>query len=272
MVQGEATDLLAGVDGLIAGLAVTRRPVIRWSTLAHPTLFLGSSQRPSEIDLHAAAAAGVSVHKRRSGGTAVFADTQHLWLDVGLPDGHPLLLADITESYRWFGEVWAEALRAIGVDADAISSPDARALNAELDPEVKRTCFGGVSPYEVMAGKRKIVGIAQVRRRPGGLLQAGLYARWQPERVAELLTGCEDDPQERVRLLRERAVGLDELVEPSVPFGEIIRAWERALVARHDVELVDDDWTDEERAAAAEARERYAPLGLPVAGQTLGAA
>jgi lipoate-protein ligase A len=258
--SGGGTELLAGVEGMLAGLAETHRPAMRWSTLAGPTLFLGSSQRPGEVDLAAAAAAGVAVHKRRSGGTAVFADRQHLWLDVALPAGHRLLLPDITASYRWFGQVWAAALARVGIRARVVEPAEARELNAGLDPEVRRACFGGVSPYEVLAGNSKIVGLAQIRRRQGGLLQAGIYRHWEPERVAELLGGSTAEQQARTRLLRERAIGIEELAGTSVTLDDVCHAWEGALADDLGVELVEDGWTQAELAAAAAARERYAAL------------
>ncbi len=258
---GEPEELLAGADAMIAGLEYSHRPAIRWPRLAHAALFLGSSQRPAEVDLTAAGDAAISVHKRGSGGTAVYADAGHLWLDVALPAGHHLLLPDMTESYRWFGEVWARALAEAGIGARVVAPPEARALNARLDREVRRACFGGVSPYEVLVGDRKIVGLAQVRRRQGGLLQAGVYTTWEPECVSNVIAGTPQERQERTRLLRERAVGLLELAGPSIGLDDLIGAWERALVECFRVELVEDDWTAEERAAAEDAWERYRPLG-----------
>src|SRR3954453_12694093 len=114
------TELLAGAEALLAGLDTTGQPVIRWSLARHPALILGSSQRLSEVNFPACEAAGVSVYRRRSGGTAVFADAGLLWLDVALPADHRLRLASVTEAYRWFGEVWAVALRGLGIEAWAI--------------------------------------------------------------------------------------------------------------------------------------------------------
>ena len=96
--KGSAGQLLAGAEGLLAGLAATGQPAIRWSVVDRPALILGSSQRLSEVDFAACEAAGVTVHKRRSGGTAVFSGPELLWLDVVLPRGHRLLPTDITEA------------------------------------------------------------------------------------------------------------------------------------------------------------------------------
>ena len=263
-----AAQLLAGVDALLAGLPTSDRPAIRWSTLNHPALLLGSSQRPSEADFEACRAAGVTVHKRRSGGGAVFADEGLLWLDVALPAGHPLLLNDITASYRWFGEVWARALRTLGISAAVVSPPDARPLNAALDPRVQCACYGGVSSYEVLVGDSKIVGLSQVRRRPGGVLQSGLYRHWQPARIADLLSGATEERRERAHLLASRAAGLNDRLGPAVTFEHVIQGWEMAAGEMLRVDLVPDVWSDEERTAANEARERYAPVEAPLVAQS----
>ena len=258
--NGSAVDLLVGVEGMIAGLAATGRPAIRWSRTNHPALLLGSSQRPDEADLAACAAQGVTVHKRRSGGTAVFADPSLLWLDVALPAGHALLPTNVTEAYRWLGDVWAAALRELGVGARVISVDEARAMNAALDPEVRRVCFGGVSPYEVFVGERKIVGLAQIRRRPGAVLQAGLYTDWEPERVSALLSGTEAARERRTALLARRALGLRDVGVEAPRFEDVIHLWGAALQRTLGAALGDDTWVADEQAAMSAAHERYAPI------------
>ena len=263
--RGSTTDLLTGAEALLAGLERCGKPALRWSIAERPALILGSSQRLAEADVEACDTAGVTVHKRRSGGAAVFADASLLWLDVALPSGHPLLPASVTEAYRWFGEVWVSALAALGVDARAIPPVEARPLNAALDPLVQRLCFGGVSPYEVMVVERKLVGLAQVRRRPGVLLQAGIYSQWEPERFVHLLNAPLEEKAKLLHLARERTCGLHELVDSSITFRDVVRAWEHALAPIEGVELYDAEWTVEELAAAEPARERYAPLASAAA-------
>ena len=260
---GCASELLARAEALLAGLAATGRPAIHWSVIERPALLLGSTQRLAEADIVACEAAGVTLHRRRSGGTTVFADRSLLWLDVALPGRHRLLPNDITEAYRWFGEIWAAALADIGIHVLAIPQAEARALNSTLDPAVQRACFGGISPYEVLVDDRKIVGLAQVRRRPGGLLQAGLYTHWEPQRLTELLSGSAEERAHLLELLKSRVYSLHDLVGSSIRRDDVVSAWERALTVIQGVELVDDTWTAEELAAATAVKPRYAPLTTP---------
>ena len=258
-----AASLLAGAEALLDGLAGTPGPVLRWSVAQYPALLLGSSQRPTEVDFAACEAAGSTVHRRRSGGTAVLVDDGMLWLDVALPSGHRLLPTDITEAYRWFGEVWATALGSLGVDCRPMPQVEARTLNAALDPAVQHACYGGVSPYEVFVGERKLVGLAQVRRRQGGLLQAGMYARWEGQRLADLLRGSLEEKTELGRLLKTRAVGLHDLIALPIPFDDVIVAWEGALADRFGVELTPAAPLPAELTATQAAEPRYAPLTAP---------
>ncbi len=210
---------------------------MRWYHIAPPALLLGSAQRLAEVDMAAGAARGIAIHRRRSGGGAVLSDAALLLLDLALPREHPLYTDDVTESYRWIGEVWAAALRGLGLDARPISVADARADTAALDPLLRRVCFGGLSPYEVLVDDRKVVGLAQIRRRAGALYQAGVYLRWSPERSAELIAATAQERAALAQQLAARVAGLGELLPQQPPdAAAVIGAFEAALTRldRHD--------------------------------------
>src|SRR5262245_35470862 len=111
-----AAEQLAGSLALLASLEQTAAPAMRWYELDPPALVLGASQRPDEAGPAACAAAGIPVHRRRSGGGLVLSDSL-LLLDLALPPEDPLYTGDVTESYRWLGAVWAAALGALGFAA-----------------------------------------------------------------------------------------------------------------------------------------------------------
>jgi lipoate---protein ligase len=259
--DGPADAELAAGPALLAGLEQTSTPALRWYRILPPALLLGSAQRLDEIDFAACAAQGVYVHRRRSGGGAVLSDDSLLLLDLALPRAHPLYRDDVTESYRWIGEVWAAALRDLGLDAGPITVAAARADTAALDPLIRRVCFGGRSPYETLAGERKIVGLAQVRRRMGALYQAGVYLRWSPERSAALITATTPERATLTRQLAARVAGLSELrpqQPPDVP--EVIGAFEAAFARLAGLAPADDGWNHAERAAQAAEMPRYAVI------------
>lgn len=257
---GPAAPQLAAGAALLAGLAQTSRPALRWYGASAPALILGAGQKLAEIDLAACRAAGVAVYRRSSGGTAVWFAPELLMLDVALPAEHPLHLNDVTESYAWFGAVWVAALAALGLEATALGVAAARADTQALDPLLRRACFGGRSPYEVLAGGRKLVGFAQVRRRAGAVFQAGVYRRWAPQRLTSLLALDAPARAELTGRLAARVVGLDDLLPAPLAPESLMHAFATALADLYGARLEADDWLAAERADADAALARYAPL------------
>jgi lipoate-protein ligase A len=169
----------------------------------------------------------------------VLVGPQLLSLDVVLPANHPLILPDVVESYRWFGQAWVEALSFLGIRARAVSPQEAHGQRALLKqagthaPEaiLHRACYGSLSSYEVVVDNRKVVGLDMIRRRVGILLQAGVLLHWQTEILAQLLGHM---PWEEALLregLYQRAVGLDTLAGRVIGVQEVTAAFEQVILA-----------------------------------------
>src|SRR5205823_12056293 len=136
-------------------------------SLAEPEgLVLGFSQKHDVLNSIALTACQFPIYHRRAGGTAVLVGYHLLSLDVVLPANHPLILPDIVESYRWFGEAWVAALAQLNVETRIVTPVEAHILRARLkQPETRvyellmnRACYGTLSSYEVVVGQRKVVG------------------------------------------------------------------------------------------------------------------
>lgn len=222
---------------------VSTLPTLWWHSTEHPTLIVGAGQ--TDLDLTRCEAAGVLTVRRQAGGTAVYAAAGVLGLDVMLPAGHPLATPDVLETYRRLGEVWNAALHLVGIAGRVVSVAEARTATNSLpaDAQIRVACFGTLSPYEVAVGQRKLVGLAQVRRRNGVLVQSALHRHFDVERLAALL-GIER-PRD-VLALRNAAVGLDELGDLSIE--QVMDAFERTLQERFNVQLVAGSWSGNERA------------------------
>ena len=224
-------------EQLLQEAAPENPPVLYWSQAESRGLVLGFSQKETILCSQVLAEAALPIYHRRAGGTAVLVGPELLGLDVVLPGGHPLILPDVVESYRWLGETWRRALRLLGIETRLISPDEAHeqrrlARQEEVrtrETVLRRACYASNSPYEVMAGGRKVVGLDMVRRRSGSLLQAGVLLRWESETLARLLGHTADERELLRRALPERAVGLDELAGRSVAAREVIRAFEAAL-------------------------------------------
>ncbi|MGI9539870.1 MAG: lipoate--protein ligase family protein [Miltoncostaeaceae bacterium] len=200
-----ATAAVARAVDLLASAADTGAPATAWTVADPPALVLGRSARDPRYDAEACRAEGVEVARRVSGGGPLLWDADLLGLDVALPPGHTLAGTDVVLAYRWLGEAIGRALATVGVEQiRLVEIHEARAAPRD---EVAEACFGGLSPYEILARERKVVGLSQVRRRTGTLLQAGIALRFDAARLARLMGRDADF----AALLRERAAGLDEL-------------------------------------------------------------
>lgn len=239
---------MACAVALIAGEAAL--PALRWYWAATPALILGVFQPPETANAVACAAHGIPVVRRRSGGTGVLAGPPLLSCDIALPVGHRLAPPDVTESYRWLGEAWLTTLSGLGVPglrlvpvaevrADpyrAPRQPPADGIWSDADL-VHRACFGSLSPYEVAVGPRKLVGLAQVRRRGGVLLQVGLPLVWQADLLADLLAPRPADRDRLAAGLRAHACGLSDLITPVPTPATLMAAFEATLAATWGVTL-----------------------------------
>jgi lipoate-protein ligase A len=174
-------------------------PRVRLWTYGAPGVVLGCSQTALRERLSCGHALAGEVVQRGSGGGAVLTGPWMVSASVVLPPDHPLLGRSTLSSYRWLGALHAGLLRDAGVRAYAIPPEEVRLQPA--DTRLKWACYGGLSPWEVVVGKRKIVGLAQLRRRTGVLMTSGTLiappdwsllcdALGQSAGDAALLDGC----------------------------------------------------------------------------------
>jgi lipoate---protein ligase len=137
-----------------------------------------------------------------------------VWIDLWLPRGDPLWHDDVVRAPEWIGEWWAGVLRGAGAVDLAVHRGDSVA-----GPWSSLICFAGVGPGEVLAGGRKVVGVAQWRSREGALFHSCAYRCWNPLPLVDLLHVPNDDVATgRVAMadvLSPVAVGLEALVGPS---------------------------------------------------------
>lgn len=235
-------------ERLLATIAPDDPATLYWSMANRESLVLGFSQKPEVLNAEAVLASGIPIYHRRAGGTAVLVGPHMLSLDAVLPANHPLVLADVVESYRWFGEAWVETLQQLGIQSRSVSPTEAHTQRALLklpatrDYEMllHRACYGSYSSYEVVAGQRKVVGLDMIRRRAGSLLQAGVLLHWETGTLAKLL-GHTPEEQALLRTgLQERAVGIDTLAGRVITTEELITTFEKVMHNHYDLDFVQD--------------------------------
>ncbi len=169
-----------------AGAFHSTDPAFRRSATFHtverPTLVLGSAQPDSDVDRLVARPLGLEVVRRRSGGGAVLLmPGEFVWLDLVIPAGDPLWLADVAQAMIWVGELWQRALAELNVAGEVYRGA---LITTQWSRQV---CFAGVGTGEVMAGNSKLVGISQRRTRSYARFQSMCHLRWRPELVAALV-------------------------------------------------------------------------------------
>jgi lipoate-protein ligase A len=214
--------------------------VLYWSIAQSEGVVLGFSQKQDVLNQAVMEKTHIPIYHRRAGGTAVLVGSCLLSLDVVLPKDHPLILPDIVKSYQWLGEAWVETLRQFGVAARTVSPEEAHAqrdlLNrnatAQTEALFRRACYGALSPFEVVSGQRKVVGLDMIRRQKGSLLQAGVLLQWKTEQLAALLAHTPEEQSLLRSGLKDRAVGLDELTGRSIAPEVIIAAFEDVLLEK----------------------------------------
>lgn len=194
--------------------------LVRLLDLTRPAVILGSSQPEATVDARRAAAAGVDVARRPSGGGAVLVvPGEAIWADVFLPAGDPLWRDDVGVAFHWLGRAWAEALTEVGVTARAYEGPMRHSAWSKL------ICFAGVGPGEVLdaGSERKIVGLSQRRTRTHARFQCCALLRWDPAALIALLAA--PHPEEApVADLAEVASGIgpDKGAALVKAFGEVL--------------------------------------------------
>src|SRR5215470_4265958 len=143
-------------------------PDVRLLRYPTPAVVLGPSQRRDPAMEARARAAGAELVERAAGGGAVLAGPWLLGVTIALPPGHRRASGSIPSSYGWLGAAFVSWLAEVGIAGRAATAPICAA------PSVGWSCFAGLSHGEVEVGGRKIVGLAQARRRNGIVFSAGV--------------------------------------------------------------------------------------------------
>ncbi len=174
-------------------------------------LVLGSAQRESDADLDNCREARVPVVRRRSGGGAVLvAPGAQLWVDVFVPRGDELFVQDVSASFLWLGEAWAEAIDGVAPptgpggasgEVDGIGRACVHRGAPVVSELSARLCFLGAVPGEVFVAGRKVVGCSQRRDRDGAWFHTMALLEQEPARLTALMSFPPAEREEATRLL-----------------------------------------------------------------------
>lgn len=209
-----AANLLTAGIAAFEALTDAPTPTLRWYRSSAPAIVLGRGQAAVELrDV------GNAVVSRFSGGGAVWLSPDVLSLDVLLPASHPWASERLTEAFDHVGAAWLAGLRALGIHELSLHEGPSTARRRGTDRErlLAAVCYATRGRGEVFWRDRKLVGLAQRRRRHAALVQCGLLRRWRPHHLLAALGADPDDPE-----IVHAAVGLAELGHDPPTDDEVI--------------------------------------------------
>ncbi len=162
----------------------------------------------------------VALVSRSSGGGAVMAGPWMLSLTLLLPAAHELARASLPAGYRSVGEACRRALGRFRMPTEIAHG--AATASSPQRPQSGRpdwACFATISHGELLtAGDRKIVGIAQVRRRDAVAICVGvLVDRPDWGALVRIWLGRED--AEMVQQLERRTANCTEIADRNRTFS-----------------------------------------------------
>ena len=149
---------------LLAAHRPGQDPVLRLYRWRPPALSIGYNQDEGAFDREAAAAAGLDIVRRPTGGRAILHADELTYAVIGTSPG-PVFGATLHETYLTINGFLADFLRGQGAEVE-ISEGESR---AEATGAV---CFKSAGRHEIAVAGRKLVGSAQ-RRSGGCFLQHG---------------------------------------------------------------------------------------------------
>jgi lipoate-protein ligase A len=192
--------------------------LVWWQAPERPTVVLGSTQPDAVVDRERAAAAGVDVVRRRSGGGAVWLGGGDVtWVDVVVPAGDPLWDDDVGGAAHWLGDVWSRALAPWltdpGAGGGSVSVHRAGLVRTEWSQLV---CFAGRGPGEVTVDGAKVVGVSQRRTRSGARFQCAVLHRWDPAPLLDVLALDDGDRRRAAADLAAAGRGLGPVAPATV--------------------------------------------------------
>jgi lipoate-protein ligase A len=235
-------------EALLRGrLSGAAPPTLRFFAWRPPTVSLGYGQAlDHRIDVGAAAALGIGLVRRPTGGSAILHEGPDLELtySVAARAGDFEGAEDLLETYRWIGAALVAGINRLG-------APAAMVPVQPSDPAAMPTfCFARTGSYELEVGGRKVVGSAQRRQGPGFLQHGTVMLGAAPGRLRRVFP-TERDPLGGMTTL-EAVLGR----RPS--FEETLTALADGFRAAHGLDLAAGGLAEEEMELAERlVRDKY---------------
>ncbi|HOG12857.1 MAG: biotin/lipoate A/B protein ligase family protein [Smithellaceae bacterium] len=221
-----------------------RTPTLRffgWRPAAVSIGYFQDAQK--EIHADGCRSAGVDLVRRITGGKAVYhRDEVTYSLAAGSREG--LFPDDIVRTYEMISSCLARGLAELGICA-SLAETGRKAGRAPC-------CFSEPAGKELVVDGRKICGSAQIRSHGGFLQHGSLLMTFDPAATASLIRS--PSPPEQ---LRDRVVGLNELIPVPVSAERLCEALRKGFCDGLGVDFAPGELTQEEWALGARLAKKY---------------
>jgi lipoyl(octanoyl) transferase len=247
-------------------LADTAPPTLRFFAWEPATISLGYGQPlDHRIDVAAAAALGIGLVRRPTGGSAILHEGPDLELtySVAARAGDFEGAGDLLETYRWIGAALAAGLRRLAAPVEMVPVQPS-------DPAAMPTfCFARTGSYELEVGGLKVVGSAQRRQGTGFLQHGSVMLGAAPDRLRRVFPGA-DGPAERDPLAGMTT--LEAVLGRRPGFDETMTALGEGFREVHGLDLAPDGLSASEMERAETlVREKYGTERWTRAGRSISA-
>lgn len=174
---------------LLSRLGGDAPPSLRFFAWDPATISLGYGQRlDGRVDVDAAAAMGIGLVRRPTGGSAILHEGPELEVtySVAAAAGDFPGADDLLQTYRWIGRALEAGLRALGAPVGMVSVQPS-------DPQsMPAFCFARTGSYELEVDGLKVVGSAQHRQGAGFLQHGAVMLAADPARLRRVFPGAGD--------------------------------------------------------------------------------
>lgn len=224
---------------LMSHAAESSPPTLRFYSWSPPAISLGNAQKLEEIDFQACQANGVNVVRRITGGRAVFHDDELTYSLVASEDNQRIS-GDITESYHKIACGLHEGLKKLGAEVGMARRP-------EKSSDKTAACFDAPSWYELIWQGKKVTGSAQTRKKHVILQHGSIPLSMDVDKFFILLKlESEKIRKKLVERFKEKACGLDQVLERKVTYAEVREALIAGMEEKLNITLVPGRLTPEE--------------------------
>lgn len=218
-------------------------PTLRLYRWDPPCLSLGYSQSPTDVDLFRLEERGWDLVRRPTGGRAILHTDELTYAVIGSRD-EARLQGSLMDSYRRISQALYQALETLGLPVEVHQGKNPLAHQQPV-------CFENPSDFEITVGGKKIIGSAQARKKEGILQHGSLPLSGDLTRITEVLRySSPGERQEAAAALLGRAQTVSSVLGQEVSWDQAAKAFVDAFQSALHLELVQEELTSREQAAA----------------------